>query len=153
MHRGRHSVERKRRARWRKNARQGGSWRGQKRAGEDSSEGGDDLTDRGIGLEKPWWCFLGGWGDSGEVSWDIRGEAEDLVLVRRLAAHNPAANLYAASALPLVKGLFALVWAEVQEMEMDMSRLTWWSKRAWMLATMLMFASGRIERVAKSLTQ
>ena len=71
----------------------------------------------------------------------------------RLQGDGPArAADLSASALHLAKGLSALVWAGVLEMEIKLSRFTC-SRRVLMRPMLLLFAIGRIERVAESLTQ
>ena len=76
-----------------------------------------------------------------------------MVLVsRRWAAPPRAANL-SAFLLPMAKWLSALVWAGVQEMEMELLCYTWLRMVCVRRAIMRLFATGRIERVAKSLTQ
>ena len=50
------------------------------------------------------------------------------------------------------KGLSALMWAGVHEMEMELSHFTW-SRRDWMWVILRLFTLGQVEPVAKSLTR
>ena len=145
--------ERKIRARRRKKARQERGWRESKGGRRGSRRGVVGRSNRPCARDTSDRRRDRGRKESGTAKSERReARAGGRNCVRRWGAAHPRAASLSASAFPWAKGSSEFMWAGVQEMEIELSRLTR-SRRALMRAIIFLFPTGLMARVANSLTQ